>query len=183
MRRLIFTATLLLASWHSPEGRAAGFAALVSPPRFELTAKSGATLRQVFEVTNGSNTPGRLRVHTADFVLGADFGVTFHDELTPGSCRPWVAIERPLVSLAGRYSTSKEPDAEVWLMGHNGLHAEIRVDRIGRQERRYRRRFGRESLPTRSASECKATGRPSNIFRLSFGNGKRDCCGGFPATC
>ena len=28
----------------------------------------------------------------------------------------------PLVSLAGRYSTSKEPDAEVWLKGHNGLH-------------------------------------------------------------
>ena len=38
----------------------------------------------------------------------------------------------PLLSLAGRYSTSKEPDAEVWLKGHNGLHAEIRVDRIGR---------------------------------------------------
>ena len=37
----------------------------------------------------------------------------------------------PLLSLAGRYSTSKEPDAEVWLKGHNGLHAEIRVDRIG----------------------------------------------------
>ena len=37
----------------------------------------------------------------------------------------------PLVSLAGRYSTSKEPDAEVWLTGHSGI-AEIRVDRIGR---------------------------------------------------
>jgi len=37
----------------------------------------------------------------------------------------------PLVSLAGRYSTSKEPDAEVWLMGHSG-YGEIRVDRIGR---------------------------------------------------
>ena len=36
------------------------------------------------------------------------------------------------VSLAGRYSTSKEPDAEVWLAAHNGLHGEIRVDRIGR---------------------------------------------------
>ena len=37
----------------------------------------------------------------------------------------------PLVSLAGRYSTSKEPDAEVWLTGHSG-YGEIRVDRIGR---------------------------------------------------
>ena len=38
----------------------------------------------------------------------------------------------PLVSLAGRYSTAKEPDVEVWLKGHNGLHAEIRVNRVGR---------------------------------------------------
>jgi hypothetical protein len=38
----------------------------------------------------------------------------------------------PLISLAGRYSTSKEPDLEAWLKGHNGLHAEIRVDRLGR---------------------------------------------------
>jgi replicative DNA helicase len=38
----------------------------------------------------------------------------------------------PLVSLAGRYSTSKEPNLDAWLKGHNGLHEEIRVDRVGR---------------------------------------------------
>ena len=100
MRRLIFTATLLLAGWGVPDVRADGFAALVSPPRFELSGKSGTTLRQTLEVTNRSNTTGKFRVHTADFVLGADYGVTFHDELVPDSCRPWVAIERPLVALA-----------------------------------------------------------------------------------
>ena len=100
MRRLIFTATLLLACWAAPDVRADGFAALVSPPRFELAGKSGGTLRQTLEVTNRSSTPGKFRVHTADFVLGADYGVTFHDELQPDSCRPWVAIERPLVTLA-----------------------------------------------------------------------------------
>jgi hypothetical protein len=73
---------------------------LVSPPRFELAGKSGGTLRQTLEVTNRSSTPGKFRVHTADFVLGADYGVTFHDELQADSCRPWVAIERPLVTLA-----------------------------------------------------------------------------------
>jgi len=100
VRRLIFTATLLLAGWGVPDVRADGFAALVSPPRFELSGKSGTTLRQTLEVTNRSNTTGKFRVHTADFVLGADYGVTFHDELVPDSCRPWVAIERPLVALA-----------------------------------------------------------------------------------
>jgi hypothetical protein len=99
VRRLIFTATLFLAGWGVPDVRADGFAALVSPPRFELSGKSGTTLRQTLEVTNRSSTPGKFRVHTADFVLGADFGVTFHDELQPDSCRPWVAIERPLVTL------------------------------------------------------------------------------------
>jgi len=43
--------------------------------------------------------PSRYRLHTSDFVLGSDYGVTFHEELLPGSCRPWVAIERPLVAL------------------------------------------------------------------------------------
>jgi len=53
----------------------------------------------VIEITNRSNVPSRYRLHTSDFVLGSDYGVTFHEELLPGSCRPWVAIERPLVAL------------------------------------------------------------------------------------
>jgi hypothetical protein len=77
------------------------FAALVSPPRFELPAKPGKTLRSVIEVTNRSTTPGRYRIHTADWSYAPDFSVTFHDELQPDSCRPWVAIERPEVEVPG----------------------------------------------------------------------------------
>lgn len=99
MRRFIFTATVCLASFCASHARADGFAAQVAPPRFEVKAKSGATLRQVLELTNRSNTPARFRVHTADFTLGPDYGVQFQDELRPDSCRPWVAIERPLVAL------------------------------------------------------------------------------------
>ena len=101
MRRHIFAATLLLAAFTAPAARADGFAALVSPPRFEVDTKPGVTVRQVLELTNRSNTPARYRIHTSDFVLGADYGVTFHDELLPDSCRPWVAIERPLVAVPG----------------------------------------------------------------------------------
>jgi hypothetical protein len=79
--------------------RAGEFAAIVSPPRFEISAKAGKMLRQVIEITNRSNAPSHYRVHTSDFVLGADYGITFHDELLKDSCRPWVAIERPLVTL------------------------------------------------------------------------------------
>ena len=99
MRRLLLSTTLALVCLQTTPCLADGFAALVSPPRFELSAKAGARLRQVIEITNKADTPSRYRLHTADFTLGADYGVVFHDELQPGSCRPWVAIERPLVTL------------------------------------------------------------------------------------
>jgi fimbrial chaperone protein len=97
--RLVMLVAVVLSCVSGGYARADGFAAVVSPPRFELAGKAGAKSRQIIEVTNRSETPARYRFHTADFVLGADYGVTFHDELLPGSCRPWVAIERPLVSL------------------------------------------------------------------------------------
>lgn len=117
MRTPIIAATLVLALLAAPQVRADGFAALVSPPRFEVASKPGDKLRQVIELTNRSNTPGKYRMHTADFVLGADYGVNFHDELLPDSCRPWVAIERPSVTLpAGgtihyRFEVQVPPDA------------------------------------------------------------------------
>ncbi|MDP9014781.1 MAG: hypothetical protein M3O41_19390 [Pseudomonadota bacterium] len=83
---------LLCAAAH-----AQGFAAQVSPPRFELAARPGKTVRSVIEVSNRSTTPGRYLIHTADWILSPDFTVNFHDDLQPGSCRPWVAIERPEV--------------------------------------------------------------------------------------
>ena len=80
---------------------AEGFAALVSPPRFELTAKVGATLRQTLEISNRSAESAHYRIHTTDFDLTAQYGVNFHDDLQAGSCRPWVALERGDVTLPG----------------------------------------------------------------------------------
>ena len=57
VRRFIFTTTLCLASFCASHARADGFAAQVAPPRFEVKAKSGATLRQVLE---GIGDAGRL---------------------------------------------------------------------------------------------------------------------------
>jgi hypothetical protein len=81
--------------------RAQGFAAMVSPPRFELAAKPGKILRGVIEVSNRSSAPARFLIHTADWTLAPDFSVSFQDDLQPGSCRPWVAIERPRVEVTG----------------------------------------------------------------------------------
>ena len=85
----------------SAQLHAQGFAALVSPPRFELTTKPGKTLRSVIEVSNKSSAPAHYLIHTADWTLARDFSVVFHDELQPDSCRPWVAIERPEVVVPG----------------------------------------------------------------------------------
>lgn len=78
-----------------------GFAALVSPPRFEVNAKPGTTLRNVIEVSNRSSGPGHYLIHTADWTLAPDFAVTFRDDLQADSCRPWVTLERPDVVVPG----------------------------------------------------------------------------------
>jgi hypothetical protein len=102
VRRTSFVLSLMfLAAAHSAGALADGFAAMVSPPRFELSAKPGATVRNVLEISNRATTPSRFRAHTADFSLTADYGVAFQETLQPGSCRPWVALERPDINLPG----------------------------------------------------------------------------------
>jgi hypothetical protein len=101
VRRLLLIASALVCLCQTAVTAAGGFSAVVSPPRFELKSKAGATVRQVFELTNTAAGPAKFRVHTADFTLGPDYGVLFQDALQPDSCRPWVALERPEVSLPG----------------------------------------------------------------------------------
>lgn len=101
LRASLALAAILL----STAANAQGFAAVVSPPRFELAVKPGETLRQVFEISNVGVQPATFRMRTADWTLAPDAGVAFTDALTPGSCRPWVAIERKeiVVPGGGRY--------------------------------------------------------------------------------
>jgi hypothetical protein len=101
MRRSIHALGALLVVLLCAAAHAQGFAAQVSPPRFELSARPGKTVRSVIEVSNRSTTPGRYLVHTSDWTLSPDFTVNFHDDLQRGSCRPWVAIERPEVVVPG----------------------------------------------------------------------------------
>jgi hypothetical protein len=101
MRRYLSTLLCLAAVGASTQVLADGFAALVSPPRFELAAQPGKTLRSVIEVSNRSTAAAHYLIHTADWSLSPDFTVTFHDDLQADSCRPWVAIERPEATVPG----------------------------------------------------------------------------------
>ena len=70
------------------------FALSVSPPRFEISAQPGQTVRAVAAMSNASGLAAQLTFTTAEWELNPDGGVTLGDALKPGSCRPWVAIER-----------------------------------------------------------------------------------------
>ncbi len=101
----------------APSLYAQGFAAIISPPRFELFAKPGEKTRQVVEITNASAQSARYYLKTADWTLDKTGGVAFDETLTAGSCRPWVAIEKREITVAGggryryRFEVSPPVDA------------------------------------------------------------------------
>jgi hypothetical protein len=116
MRAFLRLAAVLLLATAGVEALAQGFFGVASPPRFELRAAPGERLREVVEISNAGMLPAKFRIRTADWTLTADNAVVFHDELRPGSCRPWVAIERNELVLPGggraRYRFEVTPPAD-----------------------------------------------------------------------
>ncbi len=78
----------------APAAMAAEFALAASPPRFVLQVKPGERTRHILEISNASLEANTLSVKTADWALTAEDTVTFYETLQPGSCRPWVLLER-----------------------------------------------------------------------------------------
>ncbi len=105
MERLRLLACSALVAVIPAGALAQGFAALVSPPRFELAVKPGEKLREVMEITNAGTQSARYRLKTADWALDKNAAVQFDDTLRPGSCRPWVAIESRQITVTpgGKY--------------------------------------------------------------------------------
>lgn len=93
MTRLL-PAALIAATLLPAAALAQGFAAYISPPRFEVRLQPGQPLRQVLEIQHVGRTKGNYRIYTNDWTLSADNAVSFSNELSADSCRPWVAIER-----------------------------------------------------------------------------------------
>lgn len=97
----LYAAVGLMALTGATTARAAEFALAVSPPRVELQIKAGERIRQVIEITNAAQEATTLSIQTADWSLSKDNSVTFYDDLQPGSCRPWIALERRELTVAG----------------------------------------------------------------------------------
>ena len=94
--RMAFSLLFLISS----AAHAQGFSALVSPPRFEGTAKAGTVYREVVEITNVSDVKARFNLYTADWTLDNKGSAVFDNKLAPSSCRPWVGIEAKEITLA-----------------------------------------------------------------------------------
>jgi hypothetical protein len=74
---------------------AAGFAAGISPSKFELRASPGDIVRDTITILNPADEPGDYLLRTADWRLNDASGIEFiEDTLAEGSCRPWVKLER-----------------------------------------------------------------------------------------
>jgi hypothetical protein len=79
---------------------AAGFAAAISPSKFELAAAAGDVVRDTLTIINPTNETGEFNLRTSDWDLTESHGVEFfEDTLRDDSCRPWVRLERKTVSL------------------------------------------------------------------------------------
>ncbi|MCG6874524.1 MAG: hypothetical protein LJE97_05490 [Betaproteobacteria bacterium] len=95
-------AAALLACAASQQA-AADFAVTISPPRFELRAEPGQTLNEAFSIHNDDTRLAELAFRSADWTLRPDGGVDIAGPaLEPGSCRPWVVIERATYALTQR---------------------------------------------------------------------------------
>lgn len=109
-----------LLAWLAAVDIVAAFNAGVGPPRFELGADPGETLREVVSIVNSGDLVETYVLRTADWDLTPSGGVVVHPpELQPGSCRPWTRIERREVRLAPqeikryRFEVSVPADAPV----------------------------------------------------------------------
>lgn len=93
---------------------AQAFNSVVSPPYFDLKAKPGAVLRESLTLTNLESTPARFSVMTGDWDITEQGQVVFLEgKPRPGSCRPWVRIERREITVPGRLSRPFRLEVEV----------------------------------------------------------------------
>lgn len=121
MKQQLWQAALLaLLATGTTAAQAQGFSASVSPPRVELASPAGQTVRQVLDINHAALQSGRYRVYTNDWVYQKDGTVAFSDELSPSSCRPWVALERRELTIAAKGRHRFRVEVSVPALSPNG---------------------------------------------------------------
>lgn len=101
---LLLLLLFLLASAGS--AAAAPFELAVTPSRFEIAGKAGTRVGQSLDIHNLASAATEVAVRTIDWSYSAEGNIGYHDELLPGSCRPWVTLERRSLSVPARSKRS-----------------------------------------------------------------------------
>ena len=105
--RLFAAASIALIALMSVESAsAAAFEIAAIPSRFEVSGKSGQRIGQSLDIQNVGATATEVSLRTIDWTFSEDGNITYHDELVPNSCRPWVALERKTVKLEAQQKKS-----------------------------------------------------------------------------
>lgn len=103
---LRLTGAALLAALGSAPAQAAPFEIAISPSRFELSGKGAERIGQSLNIFNLGASATEVSVRTIDWTYSPEGQIGYHDELLPGSCRPWVTLERKMVNVAPRAKAS-----------------------------------------------------------------------------
>lgn len=109
LRALLGAAVLLGAT----AALAAPFEIAVSPSRFELSGKSGTRIGQTLEIHNLGMQNTEVLFRTIDWTYSDSGQIDFYDALQSGSCRPWVTLERPRLTVPARGKRSYRFQIEV----------------------------------------------------------------------
>ena len=85
-----------------PAPATAAFEVAVAPSRIQLSGSSGERIGRSLEIQNVGAATTEVALRTIDWRYAEDGGITYHDELLPGSCRPWVTLERRSIRIEAR---------------------------------------------------------------------------------
>ncbi len=85
-----------LAAWSAP------FEVAIAPSRFELQGRNTQRLGQSLEIHNIGNEATEVSIRTIDWAYSEQGNISYYDALQPGSCRPWVTLERRTLKVPAR---------------------------------------------------------------------------------
>lgn len=85
---------------------AGAFEVAVSPSRFEIGGNSGQRIGQSVDIHNVGTTATQVGLRTLDWTYTPEGDISYHDELLPDSCRPWVTLERKGMTVGARSKQS-----------------------------------------------------------------------------
>jgi len=105
-RRALLAALSVLLAMAAAGVAAAPFEVAVMPSRFELAGKAGTRIGQSLDIHNLAPVATEVAIRTIDWSYSPEGNIGYHDELMPGSCRPWVMLERRTLSVPARSKKS-----------------------------------------------------------------------------